>query len=41
MTIQLPRLLLLALAAGLVAGATALVNQQRGDIKRYLKLKSM
>ena len=36
MTIHLPKLLLLALAA-----ATALVSHQRGDIRRYLKLKSM
>lgn len=41
MTIHLPKLLLLALAAALAAGATALASQQRGDIKRYLKLKSM
>lgn len=41
MTIHIPKLVLLALAAGLASGAAALLGQQWPEIQRYLKVARM
>lgn len=41
MTIHIPRILLLGLAAGLASGALALLGQQWPEIQRYLKVERM